>query len=40
VPAKVKRELTSEEREGIRANAEMYQHLARAHRDEVTPVGE
>ncbi|SCK52069.1 Carbonic anhydrase or acetyltransferase, isoleucine patch superfamily [Streptomyces sp. WMMB 714] len=37
VPAKVKRELTSEEREGIRANAEMYQHLARAHRDEVTP---
>jgi carbonic anhydrase/acetyltransferase-like protein (isoleucine patch superfamily) len=38
VPAKIKRELTSEEQAGIRANAEFYQHLARQHRDESTPV--
>lgn len=37
VPAKIKRELTQEEREGIRVNAEMYRHLALAHRDEVEP---
>ncbi|GAA4928874.1 gamma carbonic anhydrase family protein [Streptomyces coeruleoprunus] len=33
VPAKVKRELTAEEREGIKLNAEMYRELARAHRE-------
>ncbi|MFD8379919.1 gamma carbonic anhydrase family protein [Streptomyces sp. NPDC059679] len=32
VPAKVRRELTEEEREGIRANAEGYMKLARHHR--------
>lgn len=32
VPAKVKRELTAEEREGITANAATYQELARTHR--------
>ncbi|RLL65640.1 gamma carbonic anhydrase family protein [Streptomyces sp. Z26] len=32
VPARVKRQLTDEEREGIRANAAMYVELARAHR--------
>jgi carbonic anhydrase/acetyltransferase-like protein (isoleucine patch superfamily) len=32
VPAKVKRELTPEEREGIRANSDMYLELARQHR--------
>lgn len=37
VPAKVKRELTDEEREGIKANAEMYRELARLHRDGQTP---
>jgi carbonic anhydrase/acetyltransferase-like protein (isoleucine patch superfamily) len=37
VPAKVKRELTPEEQEGIKANAEFYQHLARMHRDETSP---
>ncbi|QGV81775.1 gamma carbonic anhydrase family protein [Streptomyces ficellus] len=31
VPAKVKRELTAEEREGIKLNATMYVELARAH---------
>ncbi|MFF8831584.1 gamma carbonic anhydrase family protein [Streptomyces sp. NPDC015131] len=31
VPAKVKRELTDEEREGIKLNATMYVELARAH---------
>ncbi|GAA2508362.1 gamma carbonic anhydrase family protein [Streptomyces gobitricini] len=31
VPAKVKRELTAEEREGIRLNAAMYSELAKAH---------
>ncbi|MEU5025874.1 gamma carbonic anhydrase family protein [Streptomyces milbemycinicus] len=31
VPAKVRRELTEEEREGIRANAEGYMELARHH---------
>jgi carbonic anhydrase/acetyltransferase-like protein (isoleucine patch superfamily) len=31
VPAKVKRELTAEEREGIKLNAAMYLELARAH---------
>lgn len=39
VPAKIKRELTSEELEGIKANAAFYQHLARTHRDESSPVG-
>lgn len=38
VPAKIKRELTEEEREGIKANAAMYQHLARTHREELAPV--
>ncbi|WP_149181505.1 gamma carbonic anhydrase family protein [Streptomyces sp. TRM49041] len=33
VPAKVRRELTDEEREGIRLNAAMYLELARAHRE-------
>lgn len=37
VPAKVKRELTDEEREVIRANAEYYRHLAATHRDTLTP---
>ncbi|AEW92779.1 MULTISPECIES: gamma carbonic anhydrase family protein [Streptomycetaceae] len=32
VPAKVKRELTEEEREGIKVNAAMYRELAKAHR--------
>ncbi|MET9293251.1 gamma carbonic anhydrase family protein [Streptomyces sp. NPDC003077] len=32
VPAKVKRELTAEEREGIKANAAMYLELAKSHR--------
>lgn len=32
VPAKVKRELTAEEREGIKANAAMYLELAHVHR--------
>jgi carbonic anhydrase/acetyltransferase-like protein (isoleucine patch superfamily) len=38
VPAKVKRELTMEEREGIKANAAIYQHLARTHRDTLSPM--
>ncbi|MCS0635640.1 gamma carbonic anhydrase family protein [Streptomyces sp. LP05-1] len=33
VPAKVRRELTEEEREGIRLNAAAYLELARAHRE-------
>ncbi|MET8956392.1 gamma carbonic anhydrase family protein [Streptomyces sp. NPDC004393] len=33
VPAKVKRELTAEEREGITLNGTMYAELAKAHRD-------
>ncbi|MET9802892.1 gamma carbonic anhydrase family protein [Streptomyces sp. NPDC006368] len=33
VPAKVKRELTDEEREGIRLNAAMYLELAEGHRE-------
>jgi carbonic anhydrase/acetyltransferase-like protein (isoleucine patch superfamily) len=33
VPAKVRRELTDEEREGIRVNAAMYLELARTHRE-------
>lgn len=32
VPAKVRRELTAEEREGLRVNADMYQELVLAHR--------
>ncbi|MEU2790314.1 gamma carbonic anhydrase family protein [Streptomyces sp. NPDC007100] len=32
VPAKVRRELTGEERDGIRLNAAMYTELARSHR--------
>ncbi|CAL9355442.1 gamma carbonic anhydrase family protein [Streptomyces thermolilacinus] len=33
VPAKVKRQLTDEEREGIKVNAAMYRDLAREHRE-------
>ncbi|WP_274555660.1 gamma carbonic anhydrase family protein [Streptomyces spiramyceticus] len=33
VPAKVKRELTDEEREGIKLNAAMYLELAKGHRE-------
>ncbi|OON77353.1 gamma carbonic anhydrase family protein [Streptomyces tsukubensis] len=33
VPAKVKRELTEEERQGVTLNAEVYVGLARAHRE-------
>ncbi len=33
VPAKVRRELTPEEREGIKLNAAMYVELARSHRE-------
>ncbi|MFJ8695732.1 gamma carbonic anhydrase family protein [Streptomyces roseolilacinus] len=33
VPAKVRRQLTDEEREGIRVNAALYRDLARAHRE-------
>lgn len=33
VPAKVKRELTDEEREGIKANAAMYNELSHMHRE-------
>ncbi len=33
VPAKVRRELTQEEREGIKLNAAMYGELARSHRE-------
>jgi carbonic anhydrase/acetyltransferase-like protein (isoleucine patch superfamily) len=33
VPAKVKRELTADEREGVTLNGTMYAELARAHRD-------
>ncbi|MGW0550201.1 gamma carbonic anhydrase family protein [Streptomyces altiplanensis] len=33
VPAKVRRELTDEEREGIKLNAAMYVELARSHRE-------
>ena len=36
VPAKVKRELTDEEREVIKLNATMYVELAAQHRDAVT----
>ncbi|MFG2222449.1 gamma carbonic anhydrase family protein [Streptomyces sp. NPDC048644] len=36
VPAKVKRELTDEERDGIKVNAAMYRELADAHRESVT----
>ncbi|MET8753618.1 gamma carbonic anhydrase family protein [Streptomyces sp. NPDC059104] len=37
VPAKVRRELTEEEREGIKVNAAMYTELAKQHRASVTP---
>ncbi|MFG3498983.1 gamma carbonic anhydrase family protein [Streptomyces sp. NPDC047928] len=37
VPAKVRRELTAEEREGIKLNAAMYLELARQHREAHTP---
>ncbi|MEV8533325.1 gamma carbonic anhydrase family protein [Streptomyces sp. NPDC051211] len=37
VPAKVRRELTEEEREGIRLNAAMYLELAEQHRAAVSP---
>ncbi|WP_181768191.1 gamma carbonic anhydrase family protein [Streptomyces albidus (ex Kaewkla and Franco 2022)] len=40
VPAKIKRDLSPEELEGIKANALMYQHLARMHRDEISPSDE
>ena len=33
VPAKVRRELTAEEREGITLNGTMYAELAKAHRE-------
>ncbi|WP_371539458.1 gamma carbonic anhydrase family protein [Streptomyces sp. NBC_00466] len=33
IPAKVKRELTDEEREGIKLNAAMYLELVKSHRD-------
>ncbi|GGQ26667.1 gamma carbonic anhydrase family protein [Streptomyces roseolilacinus] len=33
VPAKVRRQLTDEEREGIKVNAALYRDLARAHRE-------
>ncbi|MGR8011837.1 gamma carbonic anhydrase family protein [Streptomyces hypolithicus] len=36
VPAKVRRELTEEERAGIRLNAAMYRDLTQSHRDAVT----
>lgn len=36
VPARVRRELTTEEREGIRVNATTYQDLARTHRETLT----
>ena len=37
VPAKVRRELTEEEREGIKVNALMYTELAKQHPASVTP---
>lgn len=37
VPAKVRRELTAEEREHIKVNAAMYTELAQQHRASVTP---
>ncbi len=37
VPAKVRRELTEEEREGLKLNAAMYLELAKQHRAAVTP---
>ncbi|MEW9516244.1 gamma carbonic anhydrase family protein [Streptomyces tubercidicus] len=40
VPAKVKRQLTDEEREGIKLNAAMYLELAARHREDVTPAEE
>ncbi|MGW3014194.1 gamma carbonic anhydrase family protein [Streptomyces sp. NPDC001219] len=40
VPAKVKRELTDEEREGIKLNATMYLELAARHREDVTAAEE
>ncbi|MEV6955284.1 gamma carbonic anhydrase family protein [Streptomyces sp. NPDC051183] len=39
VPAKVRRELSEEEREGIKLNAAMYIELAKQHRASVTPAG-
>ncbi|PGH51697.1 gamma carbonic anhydrase family protein [Streptomyces sp. Ru87] len=39
VPAKVKRELTDEEREALGLNADMYLELARAHRDALAGPG-
>ncbi|MFE1177368.1 gamma carbonic anhydrase family protein [Streptomyces sp. NPDC058773] len=40
VPAKIKRELTDEERESIKLNAAMYLELAGQHREAVTTAGE
>ncbi|MGW1787376.1 gamma carbonic anhydrase family protein [Streptomyces tubercidicus] len=40
VPAKVKRQLTDEEREGIKLNAAMYLELAARHREDVTSAEE
>jgi len=37
VPAKVRRELSAEERDGVRANAAHYLELAAAHRASQTP---
>ncbi|HEX5566603.1 MAG TPA: gamma carbonic anhydrase family protein [Streptomyces sp.] len=36
VPARVRRELTAEEREGIRLNARTYRELSRTHRETLT----
>jgi carbonic anhydrase/acetyltransferase-like protein (isoleucine patch superfamily) len=36
VPARIRRELTAEEREGIRVNAAMYRELAATHRETLT----
>ncbi|MEE1941996.1 gamma carbonic anhydrase family protein [Streptomyces sp. TRM 70361] len=38
VPARIRRELTTEEREGIRVNAAMYRDLAGTHRETLTDV--
>lgn len=40
VPAKVRRELTDEEREGLSLNATMYRELAARHREDVTSAEE
>ncbi|SED85301.1 hypothetical protein SAMN05428945_5778 [Streptomyces sp. 2224.1] len=40
VPAKVRRELTDEERETISLNATMYRELAARHREDVPGTGD